>query len=327
MRSLLTALAATAVLAVGGASAEAAPVIVGSPLANEYSNGILLHSLTLANQRLEDPSANVTSPVSGAVIRWTVADTNGGPFALRVLQPAGGANWTGNGTSAAETISDDSSKTSFSTDLPIAAGDMVGLDAPKGARIGVHQVVTPLGFEFWEPPLPDGRTAAPEGGESDEIGFNAEVQPAPAVTGVSPASGPFDGGTEVTISGTDFASVSKVSFGGVPASSFMVDSEGQIVAPAPPGAVGSSADVTVATVAGTSAPSSADQFTYTACKVPSLKGKKLKPAKKKLAKANCKIGKVTKKKGVTAKKGKVVKQSSKPGKDLAPGSKVAIKLG
>lgn len=34
-----------------------------------------------------------------------------------------------------------------------------------------------------------------------------------------------------------------------------------------------------------------------------------------------------KKEGVTAKTGKVVKQNPKPGKILAPGSKVSVKLG
>jgi PASTA domain len=37
--------------------------------------------------------------------------------------------------------------------------------------------------------------------------------------------------------------------------------------------------------------------------------------------------KVKKKEGVTAKTGKVVKQNPKPGKILAPGSKVSVKLG
>jgi beta-lactam-binding protein with PASTA domain len=71
----------------------------------------------------------------------------------------------------------------------------------------------------------------------------------------------------------------------------------------------------------------ADQFTYTACTVPKLKGKKLKAAKKALAKADCKLGKVKKLKGATTKTGKVKKQSPKPGTILAPGAKVRVKLG
>lgn len=68
-------------------------------------------------------------------------------------------------------------------------------------------------------------------------------------------------------------------------------------------------------------------FTYEGCKVPNLAGKKLKASKKKLKKADCKVGKVKETGDVTAKTGKVVKQNPKPGKILAPGSKVGIKLG
>jgi hypothetical protein len=63
------------------------------------------------------------------------------------------------------------------------------------------------------------------------------------------------------------------------------------------------------------------------CVVPKLTGKKLKAAKKKVRAADCKVGHVAKKKGVTVKSAKVEKQSPKPGKLLAPGSKVSVKLG
>ena len=61
------------------------------------------------------------------------------------------------------------------------------------------------------------------------------------------------------------------------------------------------------------------------CQVPKLKGKKLKAAKKAITAANCKLGKVTKKKGVTT--GKVVKQSPKVGTTAPAGSKVTLTLG
>jgi beta-lactam-binding protein with PASTA domain len=60
--------------------------------------------------------------------------------------------------------------------------------------------------------------------------------------------------------------------------------------------------------------------------VPALAGKKLKAAKKKLASANCKLGKVTKKNGATARTGKVRRQAPKPGAKLPSGSKVAVVL-
>jgi hypothetical protein len=63
------------------------------------------------------------------------------------------------------------------------------------------------------------------------------------------------------------------------------------------------------------------------CHVPKLTGKKLKVVRKKVGRADCKLGKVIKRKGVTAKGGKVVKQSPKPGKSLPAHSKVRVTLG
>jgi beta-lactam-binding protein with PASTA domain len=60
-----------------------------------------------------------------------------------------------------------------------------------------------------------------------------------------------------------------------------------------------------------------------ACIVPKLKGKKLGAAKKALAKAHCRAGKITKKFS-TVKKGRVISQKPKPGKHLAAGAKVKL---
>ena len=86
------------------------------------------------------------------------------------------------------------------------------------------------------------------------------------------------------------------------------------------------AGITVTTVAGTSVATPADLFTYKGCVVTKLAGAKLKTAKKRLRKGGCKLGKV-KKKGLGARNGKVVVQGKKPGKVLAPGTKIAITLG
>lgn len=82
----------------------------------------------------------------------------------------------------------------------------------------------------------------------------------PAISGISPTSGAAPGGTSVVITGSGFSGAVEVDFGLTRASSFHVDSDTQITATSPahsPGMV----DVTV-TVQGTSATSSADQFTF-----------------------------------------------------------------
>jgi hypothetical protein len=131
----------------------------------------------------------------------------------------------------------------------------------------------------------------------------------------------------VTIGGTDFEGASAVKFGSAPAPSFQVNSDGQITAIVPAAAAGA-VNVAVTTPAGTA--TSSQQFTYmpiATCIVPKLRGKKLKAARKALAKVDCKLGKVKKLKGATSKTGKVTKQHPKPGKVLAPGAKVNVKLG
>ncbi|MCZ0983113.1 PxKF domain-containing protein [Streptomyces diastatochromogenes] len=99
------------------------------------------------------------------------------------------------------------------------------------------------------------------GSDSGSTEVTAPVQ-TPALTGVSPYSGPETGGTSVTLTGTGFTDATAVHFGSAPASSFTVLSDTQITATAPAGTPGA-VDVTVTTPAGTSATGTADRFTYT----------------------------------------------------------------
>ena len=84
----------------------------------------------------------------------------------------------------------------------------------------------------------------------------------PAVSQISPASGPMGGGTSVTISGLELTDATAVDFGTTPATtfSFKADSS-QLTATSPAGT--GTVDVTVTTPEGTSITSTADQFTYT----------------------------------------------------------------
>jgi IPT/TIG domain len=84
----------------------------------------------------------------------------------------------------------------------------------------------------------------------------------PAVTSLSPNSGPAAGGTSVVITGTGFTGATAVDFGTTAATTFHVDSDTQITATSPAHPAGA-VDVTV-TVQGTSATSTADLFTYVA---------------------------------------------------------------
>jgi len=86
-------------------------------------------------------------------------------------------------------------------------------------------------------------------------------QTVPTVTAVNPSSGPLTGGTTVTIGGTNFTGATAVKFGTVSATSFSVTNATSITATAPAGSAGT-VNITVTTANGTSATSTADQFTY-----------------------------------------------------------------
>ncbi|WP_281183885.1 LamG-like jellyroll fold domain-containing protein [Trichlorobacter lovleyi] len=85
----------------------------------------------------------------------------------------------------------------------------------------------------------------------------------PTVTGISPSSGYASGGTTVTITGSNLSGATAVNFDTTAATGFTVNSDTQATATSPAGVVGQTVDITVTTPGGTSAVSSADQFSYT----------------------------------------------------------------
>jgi hypothetical protein len=107
----------------------------------------------------------------------------------------------------------------------------------------------------------DGKTAV-VGGNADNGNTGAlwAFAPAPTVESVTPNSGPTQGGTEVTITGTKFTGATAVHFGAASAASFTVNNDGSITAMTPAG-VGT-VDVTVTQQNVTSQAAPADHFTY-----------------------------------------------------------------
>ena len=84
----------------------------------------------------------------------------------------------------------------------------------------------------------------------------------PVLTSVNTMVGPASGGTQVTIVGTNLAGATSVSFGKL-AATVSSDTATQIICTSPAEAAGT-VNITVATSAGTSAVSAADEFTYVA---------------------------------------------------------------
>lgn len=316
------AIALTSVWLAG--TAQAAPVVIGSPLQGEVKPiGPIAFAVTVAN--LRSTGRPVAAPVSGAIVQWRLLGAKGGPFRLRVLRPLGGSSFSAVSSSAPATAFGPGLET-FPTALPVQAGDLIGLDAASGQQLGTISSSAST-VAAWNPPLADGESrAATEAGDGGyEFAFNAVLQPAPSVNVVSPSRGSFRGGTSVTISGADFTGASSVTFGGAPAL-FSVNSDSQIVAVAPAANNPGRVPIAVTTLAGTGSAAPAS-FHYRACIVPGLKGKKLKTAKKRIRRAGCKLGRVVHRGGVTASDGQVVRQGPRPGRTLDPGARVGVTLG
>ncbi len=75
----------------------------------------------------------------------------------------------------------------------------------------------------------------------------------PALSSVSPSSGPVAGGTKAILTGTGLTGATGVTFSSIAAASFVVNSDTQITAVAPAGALGVGLPVRVTTPGGQSA--------------------------------------------------------------------------
>ena len=98
-------------------------------------------------------------PFDGTVTTFSVnAGSAGGKVQLRVLRPAGSGEFTGSGTSAAQTLA--TGVNTFTVSLPVKAGDVLGLDNSTSALM--FDTTTPTAIAaYYQPSLADGSTAAP----------------------------------------------------------------------------------------------------------------------------------------------------------------------
>ena len=87
---------------------------------------------------------------------------------------------------------------------------------------------------------------------------------APIVSIVSPSAGLVAGGDSVNILGSGFTGATAVSFGGIPAASFIVNGDNSITATTPAALAAGAVDVKVTNSVGASAITPVDRFTYLA---------------------------------------------------------------
>ena len=206
-------------------------------------------------------TVNVTVTAGGLSAASTVADQ----FVYHAFQPTvtslsttsgstnGGATITITGTNffAATVVSFGGvAASSFTVNSPT----QITAIAPPHAQGTVDvQVTTPN-----PPSLPV--NISPINPPADQFTYNAST---PTLSSISVNAGITTGGTMVVIIGTNLFGATSVTFGGVGATSYTVNSATQITAVSPAEAAGT-VDIRVTTAGGTTAITSADQFTYVA---------------------------------------------------------------
>jgi streptogramin lyase len=131
------------------------------------------------------------------------------------------------------------------------------VDSPPGSAGTVDVTVV----------TPGGTSAA---STADQFTY-VPLPPAPAVTGVSPSAGSVAGGTMVTVTGTSLASATEIDFGTGNAGLDMSCTATSCTVLSPPGTAGT-VDILVINPGGTSATTTADQFTYVIPPPPTVTG-------------------------------------------------------
>jgi uncharacterized repeat protein (TIGR01451 family) len=198
----------------------------------------LTYTITIANSGPDaSQPATVTDTLPPHTHLVSFMQDNGPAFQLSA-PPAGG---TGVVSAQIETLS-----SGTSAQFTLVLG--LDLDTPDGTLVD-------------NSPSASATTFDPDSGNNSQTVTTTATVPRATVTSVSPSSGPA--GTSVGVDGTNFDRATAVRFGGVPASSYVVDTAGHLTAVAPSGVTGT-VDVRVQTGGGLSDVSAADRFTFVA---------------------------------------------------------------
>jgi hypothetical protein len=184
---------------------------------------------SLANNFVYGPPAvSSISPVSGATTGGTAITINGAYFATGATVTLGGAAATG---------------------VTVVSATKITATTPAHAAGAVDVVV------------------ANSDGVSGTLTSGFTYAAAPTVGSISPATGTTNGGTAVTITGTNFVSGATVTIGGAAATGVNVASATSITATTPAGTAGA-ADVRVTTIGGSGV--LAGGYTYTSAAAPTV---------------------------------------------------------
>jgi hypothetical protein len=257
--------------------------------------------VTLASSAVSDPAV---APFTGKVTGWSIQGASKTPgYSISVFHPNPDGSYTVTAKSAAVEPTGAEPFESFSTDLPIEAGDYVGLDMPATGTVTEMAGIESGSFGFIGeqavgsilPAITKSEKPTSTGLVPWVMAYNAVIEAeTPPPTGTGTGSGTNTGSGDGT---------------GTP-SNGTTDSAETSPSPPPP---------TSMTTSSVPAPA-------VRCVVPKLDGKSLTAAMHALRAAHCKVGDVRRERGRRSKPRRVVKQSPKPGTDLAVQSAVSVDL-
>jgi hypothetical protein len=191
MRRTLVAAAVVVSSATIPAAASAATTL-GSDLSPEPNSSGCFGGDPCTETNTTLPGAQLTAPVDGVVVRWRVraADTDPGGNTLRlkvIRDPTGSGAFTSLRTSETRTVPDHGGTPqtfTFSSQLPIAAGDRIALDLDAASDgtldLAIHVSQPGTTLVLWNPTLADGTTPlSPDMtfAPGEEAMFNADMEP------------------------------------------------------------------------------------------------------------------------------------------------------
>jgi len=269
-------------------------------------------------------------PSSGLVTSWSVMGGSVGAqaFGVKILRPVFGNSFKVVGGEVGFFLAPGILNT-YPLSVQVQAGDVLGTQYYGGEPAPcVFPTGLPGDQTRWDQRIASTSSTVTFDPKNTESGYRINVSatllPPPVVSALSSVKGSIKG-EKVVIYGSNFADVRSVKFGSSYAKSFAVESEEQITAYAP-SALRLEKNLPVSVTTGAGVATSAQTYSYVGCKVPSVSGKKLKPAKRALKRAGCRLGKVTKVEGATARTGRVLRQHPSPGTLRVPGTKVKLTL-
>jgi hypothetical protein len=211
-------------------------VTVSASHSGNFTQGQLGASLTVG---IENSGANGPTGDPSGTNPMTVTDTLNSAFTYAGYS---GTNWSCSAASQTVTCTNDSAIAQGSS-YPTLTINVNVADAATG-------------------PINNGASASGAGVTSTNSNTDSiTINTTPKITGVSPNSGPTAGGTNVTITGTNFTGATGVTIGGAAATSVVVVSSTTITAVTPAGTAGT-ASVIVTTSGGSNATNTL--FTYVA---------------------------------------------------------------